>query len=230
MVQKAHSDVKISKSLLTDLLSKNRLAVSDKQIDAILIFLDELIFWNKKINLTAHRQPEDLVEKDVIDTLFLNLYIILYIQKIASVVDIGCGGGFGGVLLGILNPGAHIGFIESNRKKVNFVREICRKLKLDAEFLNARVESFPPAWKEKFQISISRATWKIVDTIKYSHYYVQNNGILFYMSGPKSKIDRPLRHKIQGLQAGPEIFYKIMPKGYERKIILFKNIGEGSFT
>ncbi|MDO8519561.1 MAG: 16S rRNA (guanine(527)-N(7))-methyltransferase RsmG [Deltaproteobacteria bacterium] len=211
----------LSRSLLTDALKINHLSLAAQQTDSIILFLNELLLWNKKINLTAHRRPEDLIEKDVIDTLRLNLYRILYIPKLASVVDIGCGGGFAGIILGILNPGAQLGFIESNRKKINFVKEICRKLKLDGEFLNDRVESFPPKWKEKFQIAVSRATWKVAEFIQYAHYYVQNNGILFYMSGKKSKIDRPHGQLIQGLAAGPEFFYKIMPKEYERKVFSF---------
>ena len=211
-------------SLLTNSLALHHFHLSEKQIASIISFLNELVVWNKKFNLTSHSSPKDLIEKDIIDTLFLNLYIILYVQEIASIADIGCGGGFGGIILGILNPSARLGFIDSSRKKINFVKEICRKLKLDAEFLNERVEAFPKSWKEKFQLSVSRATWQVVDYIKYAHYYVQNNGILFYMSGPNSKIKRPLIHKIQGLQACPEIFYRIMPKGYERKIISFKKI------
>lgn len=218
--------MKISESIIAHSLKINGLALSDIQIDSVLLFLNELLLWNKKINLTAHRSSEDLIEKDVIDTLFLNLYIILYIHKITSVVDIGCGGGFGGIILGILNPSAQIGFIESSRKKMNFVREICRKLKLNAVFLNDRVESFPPEWKEKFQISISRATWKVADYIQFAHYYVQNNGTLFTMSGLSAKIDGPPTQEFQGLESGPEIFYKIKPKGYERKIIFFSKKGE----
>lgn len=215
---------------LIESLRENEFTLSPKEIDSVLLFLNELLLWNKKINLTAHRTPEDLIEKDVIDTLFLNLYIILYINKITSAVDIGCGGGFGGIILGILNPSAEIGFIESNRKKMNFVRDICRKLKLNAVFLNDRVESFPPEWKEKFQISISRATWKVADYIQFAHYYVQNNGTLFYMSGPSAKIDRPLGQDFKGVESEPEIFYKIKPKGYDRKIIFFRKKGEGGFT
>lgn len=201
----------------------NNIPVSDLQVQQLATFTDLLIFWNKKVNLTSHKTVEDIIEKDLIDSAYISMYIIQYILKMGSCIDMGAGAGFSGTVIAILNPTAQIGFLESNRKKINFTREVFRKLQLYGLFINTRVEQFPEEWKGKFQISVTRATWQLADYIKYANYYVQNNGLIISMLGPNQIIDPLLMQVNQWREGSHKINYTIRPKNYERNLLLIKN-------
>lgn len=208
---------------IQDAFQINNIAISDLQTKQLALFTDLLLFWSKKINLTSHTTIDEIIEKDLVDSAYVSMYIIQYMSKLGSCLDMGAGAGFVGTVIAILNPETQIGFLESNRKKINFIREVFRKLKLSGIFINERAESFPQGWKEKFHISVSRATWQLYDYIKYANYYVQNNGLIISMLGPNQIIDTSLMQENQWKEGSCKINYTIRPKNYERNILLIKN-------
>jgi 16S rRNA (guanine527-N7)-methyltransferase len=104
--------------------------LSDSQLRAFRAYLDLLVLWNSKVNLTAVRGPEEIVTRHFGESLFAAG--ILFPQSIAqSVVDIGSGAGFPGIPIKIWNQQADLTLVESNQKKAVFLREVARTLKID---------------------------------------------------------------------------------------------------
>lgn len=208
--------------LLTDYLHFNNFSMAQKQKEQIDHFLNLVLKWNKTINLTAHRNLTDLIEKDIIDNLYLNQLIQKQIRP-QSILDMGSGGGFSGILLSILNSDLSISYLDSDRKKMNFVKQVYRDLDLKkGHFLNIRAEANPIEWKNHFQLSISRATWKLEEYLKYAHYYVQIEGYALLMIGKSSQKSPSENEAYQGFAAPTYFFYTIKPKNYERALLLRK--------
>lgn len=205
-------------------LETNKFSLNEGQISKISEFINLLIGWNQKINLTAHRELEDILYKDIIDSLYLSSHITKHDPEVRSILDMGSGAGFSGLIIGLMNPNLKVGFLDSNRKKINFVKQACREMDLSqAYFLKHRAEETPEEWKEAFHAAVSRATWSQEDFLRYARYYVQNNGYAFLMSG-KKKNHQPESQDLQGFKRGKEFFYKIAPKNYERLILSFEKV------
>ena len=90
------------------------------------IHAKELMMWNKKINLTAIKQPLKIAEKHFIDS----LAAASFIKNKNSIIDLGSGGGFPGIPLKIMNPLLHVVLVDSSRKKINFLKHVIRLLGL----------------------------------------------------------------------------------------------------
>lgn len=103
--------------------------LSPAQLDAISAYLDLLLRWNQRINLTAVRRPEEIVTRHFGESLFLARQLFPPDAR-AHIVDLGSGAGFPGVPTAIYAPNAHVALIESSNKKAVFLRELTRALNL----------------------------------------------------------------------------------------------------
>lgn len=239
------------KNILTPLLSQNNFTLSPSLLDQIQTYLELIQEWNQHINLTAHRNIEEMIEKDILDCLYLNMYIKTYIKEVNNILDMGAGAGFQGIILKLMNSTWNVSFLEANRKKMNFIREACRKLgivgagfprpepdddnnddkrkgvetsPLQQQFHQIRAESNPPALHEKFDLIVSRATWSQRDFLKNAHYYVQNNGSIIWMAGPGEKLLTGDFYTQNNLLTHNEFNYTIEPKKYLRKFFFFQKL------
>lgn len=117
------------------------------QFQIISIYIDLLLRWNTRINLTAIRDSEEIVSRHFGESLFLARH--LFPEHGAGgvrVLDIGSGAGFPGLPLKIWAPAISLTLVEANHKKAAFLREVIRALTLtDVNVLTARAETLPPA-------------------------------------------------------------------------------------
>lgn len=124
---------------LADGLERLDMALSADQRFQLLAFLDLLKRWNRAYNLTAVDQPAEMVARHLIDSLAIAPWLTG--QRI---VDSGTGAGLPGVPLAIAFPERHFVLIDSNGKKIRFLRQVRRELGLDnIEPVQARLESLP---------------------------------------------------------------------------------------
>jgi len=105
------------------------------QLQHISTYIDLLLHWNARINLTSIRQPEDIVTRHFGESLFAarQLFPVSNGQPALSppeVIDVGSGAGFPGLPIKLWAPGIHVTLIESNQKKAVFLREVVRALTL----------------------------------------------------------------------------------------------------
>ena len=123
--------------------------LSPSQLQSISTYIDLLSRWNARINLTAIRDPEQIVTRHFGESLFVAR--ALFPGRVdagdspAHVIDIGSGAGFPGLPIKIWAPGIHLTLIESNQKKATFLREVVRSTKLtNVDVFAGRAEDFPP--------------------------------------------------------------------------------------
>jgi 16S rRNA (guanine527-N7)-methyltransferase len=124
-------------------------ALSDAQLKHISIYIDILVRWNARINLTAVREPEQIVARHFGESLFTGARLFPSGSELRGklhVVDVGSGAGFPGLPIKIWAPQIHLTLIESNQKKATFLREVTRGLTLmNVNVFPGRAEDFPPA-------------------------------------------------------------------------------------
>jgi 16S rRNA (guanine527-N7)-methyltransferase len=107
-------------------------ALSDQELIAVQAYLDLLLKWNSKLNLTAIRGPEEIVTRHFGESLFAARQLFPGADSHESAVDIGSGAGFPGLPLKLLAPSLQLTLVESNQRKATFLREVGRALGLKA--------------------------------------------------------------------------------------------------
>ena len=141
-------------ALFLDDANDQRLTTSD--LERISTYIDILLHWNARINLTAIRDPEEIVTRHFGESLFAARVLFPEREGTAessvssavrtTLADVGSGAGFPGIPIKLWRPTLALTLIESNHKKATFLREIARALTLtDINILAARAESLAPA-------------------------------------------------------------------------------------
>ena len=103
--------------------------LDESRLSVISIYIDLLMKWNARINLTAVRAPEEMVQRHFGESFFVANHVLAE-RAVKTVIDLGSGAGFPGVPFAMLAPEAHVTLIESNQKKATFLRELIFQLNL----------------------------------------------------------------------------------------------------
>lgn len=119
------------------LLSPYITCLTQKQLDQVSTYVDLLLRWNAKMNLTAVREPQEIVTRHFGESLYLSQHVPVVTN---GVTDVGSGAGFPGIPLKIARPDIKLTLIEAQQKKATFLREVLRALNLEAEVKNVRAE------------------------------------------------------------------------------------------
>ncbi|MEE9913842.1 MAG: 16S rRNA (guanine(527)-N(7))-methyltransferase RsmG [Deltaproteobacteria bacterium] len=152
--------------------------LSDEQLALFALYQSELRLWNSKTNLISENTAGEIVTRHFLDSLTAARYII---HDNARIVDIGCGAGFPGIPLKIALPSLKLYLLETNRKKVSFLKHIIRLLSLESTVtLHDRTENIirTDTWRGAFDIVISRASLKLPDLLPLSNYFLAPGGLL----------------------------------------------------
>lgn len=146
-------------------------------IDTLAAFLLILTKWNRTFNLTAIREPSKLVSHHLLDS----LAIIRYLRP-GSVIDVGTGAGLPGLPIAIAEPNREIQLLDSNHKKVTFLRQAVLELGLtNVSVVDERVEDYQPLIK--FQNVVSRAFSDLSDFTALAGHLCDDGGRLLAMKG-----------------------------------------------
>ncbi|GAB3101849.1 16S rRNA (guanine(527)-N(7))-methyltransferase RsmG [Lysobacter terrae] len=110
--------------------------------EPLLAYLALLARWNKTYNLTAIRDPQEMVGKHLLDSLAMHPFVDALAARGGSLADLGTGPGLPGIPLAIVKPGLQVTLVESNGKKARFLREAVRQLGLrDVRVAESRIEA-----------------------------------------------------------------------------------------
>jgi 16S rRNA (guanine527-N7)-methyltransferase len=206
-------------SLFKDLLNKNGFELTTDQVSKFIFFISLVQEWNQKINITGHKKIEDLILKDLIDNLVLNRYVNKIHPQWNTFIDLGCGAGFSGLVLLIMNPEKRGEFLDTSQKKLNFVKYACRELHLtNTQFYHQRVEEYQKNQKT-YDLVLSRATWGLTIFAKLAKKYVHNKGHILYLSGPNQVANLISSQFLPFFSIYIKEFYCLEPNNYERYII-----------
>ena len=139
---------------------------SVEQLEKFYKYMNLLIEWNEKMNLTAITEPNDIILKHFIDSITINKYI----ENSVKVVDVGTGAGFPGIPLSIIRPDLQITLVDSLNKRLMFLQEIKKELELkNIDIVHARAEEFGQNknYRETFDIATSRAVANLSTLSEY---------------------------------------------------------------
>ena len=164
-------------ALLTAGIAEMDLDVSLEAQQKLLQYLSLLNKWNKVYNLTAVRDPLEMVTLHLLDS----LSVLPHIQA-RSLLDVGSGGGLPGIVLAICMPQLKVTTIDTVQKKTIFMRQVKGELGLNnLEVVHARVENYQPS--EKFEAIISRAFSDTALFVKLTEHLLAQNGKWLAMKG-----------------------------------------------
>ncbi|OHC13580.1 MAG: 16S rRNA (guanine(527)-N(7))-methyltransferase [Pseudomonadales bacterium GWC2_63_15] len=140
--------------------------LSEGQQQQLLVYLALLIKWNKAYNLTAVRDPDEMVSRHLLDSLSVVSFVA---ESGQTWLDVGSGGGMPGVPLAIMFPDRSFTLLDSNGKKTRFLTQVKLELKLaNLEVVHNRVEQFQPA--EAFDGITSRAFSSLEDFANWTRH------------------------------------------------------------
>jgi 16S rRNA (guanine527-N7)-methyltransferase len=127
-----------SAAVIRRALGEFKLPAYDDQVLQIQQYIEILLLWNAKVNLTAIRDPLEILYRHFCESMYAAGVLALETGRLA---DVGSGGGFPGLPLKIIRPGLRVFLVESNLKKATFLAEVIRELRLtDAQVLVRRYE------------------------------------------------------------------------------------------
>ncbi|MFO7569479.1 MAG: 16S rRNA (guanine(527)-N(7))-methyltransferase RsmG [Smithellaceae bacterium] len=199
--------------------------LTDRQLASFDLYQNELRLWNAKTNLVSENTTGEIITRHFLDSLTAWRYIV---PENARLVDIGCGAGFPGIPLKIALPSIQLYLLETNRKKVSFLKHIIRMLNLDnSHTLHDRAENIvrTDAWREKFDVVISRAALKMPDLLPLGDYFLRAGGLLITLKGQdvakelETAQTRKIAYKIYQINQHD---INISLLGPPRKIIIFQ--------
>jgi 16S rRNA (guanine527-N7)-methyltransferase len=158
--------------------------LNEQQLAQFDVYKNELLQWNAKTNLISENSSQEIITRHFLDS----LTALQFIHKPnARMVDVGCGAGFPGLPLKIALPSLQLYLLETNRKKVSFLKHVIRLLNLsEAVVLHDRTENIikTDTWKEKFDVLISRAAFKLFELLPQGEYFLVRGGKLIALKGP----------------------------------------------
>ena len=170
------------KNLLKEELKNLSIDISDVQVKQFYTYMNLLVEWNKKINLTAITEANEIITKHFIDSLIISKYL----QEGKNVMDIGTGAGFPGIPLKIINNNIHIDLVDSLNKRITFLNEVITKLELnDINAIHSRAEDLARIvkYRENYDIVVSRAVARLNILLEYMMPFVKVGGYCICMKG-----------------------------------------------
>ena len=143
----------------------------------LLAYLTILLRWNHTYNLTAIRDPNAMVQRHLLDALSIHPHI-----KAQRLADLGSGAGVPGIPLAIAFPAVQVDLIESNGKKVRFLREVVYRLHLaNVQVIHSRIEAVDAP--QRYDCLIARALSTLAELVSLSAGLLRQSGQLFAMKG-----------------------------------------------
>jgi 16S rRNA (guanine527-N7)-methyltransferase len=162
-------------NILAQAIDELGLTLSAQQQRSLLLYLDQLLLWNKAYNLTAITDPEDALIKHVIDC----LAIITHLPS-GSLLDIGTGAGLPAVIIAICQPERSCTALDSNQKKIRFIKQVSSELGLsNMQPIASRIE----AHEASYDVVTSRAFASLIDFVAVAKPRLADNGHLCAMKG-----------------------------------------------
>lgn len=187
--------------------------------DALIQYLQELVQWNQTYNLTAIREPVEMVTKHLLDSL-----VVLPHLHGQQIIDVGSGAGLPGIPLALVDPGRQYLLLDSNGKKAAFMRHAVRVLGLKhVEIVQTRAEDYAAgAGRGRFDSVLSRAFASLAEMIEVAGPLCALHGKLLAMKGlfPQDEIEE-LRHAGGGFDVEAVLPLQVPGLAAERHLVLF---------
>ncbi len=175
----------INKALLKEMCFKHNIDLNDEQLQKLDEFSEILVEWNKKFNLTAITNPNEIVYKHFIDSLLIFRAIDLEFN--ACLMDVGAGAGFPSTPIAIARSDLFVTQLDSSKKRVSFLQKVNSHFGLNSESLHGRAEEFSKKieYREKFDYVTARAVASMDRLLEYCLPFAKVGGFFIAMKGPE---------------------------------------------
>ncbi len=167
---------------MKELFSNYNIEVNSEQIEKFDNYYRLLIEWNKKINLTAIINYEDVIKKHFLDSILLLKVYSKDLFTSKNIIDVGTGAGFPGLPLAIMLPDAEFTLVDSLNKRIEFLKEVIDILKINnITLIHSRAEELgiDPDHREKYDICVSRAVAALPLLLEYCSPFIKKEGVLY---------------------------------------------------
>lgn len=205
---------------------KMNIILDDLKMERFYKYMNLLLEWNEKINLTAITDEREIIVKHFLDSLTIEKYL----DNIKNLADIGTGAGFPGIPIKIFNPNIKITLVDSLNKRVNFLNDIVKELKLEnVEVIHSRAEDLgkDKNYREKFDVVTSRAVANMSILSEYLLPLVKIDGKCICMKG--AEIEEELESakyaiKLLGGRIEKVDNFELSDEHLKRNIVVIKKI------
>lgn len=184
-----------------------------------------LVSYNEKVNLTAITDPEGIEDKHFIDSLLLAAQP----EVQGSMVDVGTGAGFPGIVAKLWKPDLRLTLMEPTGKRVDFLKYACSELGIKAEFAKERAEEAArKTWREKFDVATARAVADMSMLAEYCLPLVTPGGAFLAMKGSSAEAETQTAQAAITKLGGEflEVRSFCLPEGSARGIVVCKKISQ----
>ena len=176
-------------------LEKINITLTENQILKLEKFYELLVIWNEKINLTTILKEEDVYLKHFYDS--LTLIKVIDLNKELTLLDVGTGAGFPGIVLKIVFPNLKITLLDSMNKRISYLNEIIKELDLkDIDTVCSRAEDYALKNREKYDIVVCRAVAHLEILVEITLPLVKVNGYFIAMKSNANEEIALARKKI----------------------------------
>lgn len=171
-------------NVMADKASKFGVDLSREQLEKLDIYAEMLVDWNTKINLTSITDSEGIMTRHFEDS--ITMLSTLQIAEGSKIIDVGTGAGFPGMVLKIVRPDIKLTLLDSLNKRIVFLDEVSKTVRIEVECLHLRAEEGGkmPKYREKYDIACARAVANLRELSEYCLPYVKVGGKFISMKGP----------------------------------------------
>jgi len=187
-----------------------------------------MLEYNKKVNLTAIKEPAHIWEKHFVDSVLPLELLSGHVPRGTSVIDVGTGAGFPGVVWKIYRPDLELTLLDSLRKRVNYLELLRDELGLECRAIHGRSEelALKPDYREKFGVAVSRAVANLPALCEFCLPFVKVGGLFLAMKG--AEISEEFKASDSALRAlggeVEEIKSYELPSGDKRNLAVIRKV------
>lgn len=193
------------------------LRLGPEQLKMLGRHVDLLLKWNKSINLTAITDPDEVVEKHVLDSL-----AVVAVLPSGSLLDAGSGAGFPGIPAAIARPDLEVTLVDSVQKKVAFLKNTLAELRLPkVKALAVRLQGDPAEEElQRVHAAVSRAFAAPLEWLTLAEQYVLPGGVAICMLGPSEEVPE----QVGGLKLQETLRYQLPYSKAQRRLAIYKHV------
>lgn len=168
---------------LSEKCKKIDIDLDNKKAEKFFEFMQILLEWNKKMNLTTITDEDEIILKHFVDS----LSVLQYIKQGENIIDVGTGAGFPGLPLAIVKSNLKVTLLDSLNKRVKFLDDVINRIELqNVQCIHGRAEDLGQNknYREIYDVSVSRAVANLSTLAEYLLPFVKINGRVIFMKGP----------------------------------------------
>lgn len=172
---------------LKDAILETGLTCSDDQVNKFETYMQGILAWNEKVNLTRITQPDEFIVKHFLDSLVCCTH--KEYQNARKIIDVGTGAGFPGIPLAIMSADKNFVLMDSLGKRLKIIDELCAEAGIsNVETIHARAEELArnKQHREKYDLCVSRAVANMAVLAEYCLPFIKVGGCLMAYKGPEA--------------------------------------------